>query len=166
MEIELYFFLFFAFTAVVSGTAMILQRNLVYCVLLLIMVMVSLAGLFLMLNAQFVAVIQIVVYAAVITTLNRANGNKTFQPIAINWSYRNRGKDHRTQIYMNKNTRVLQQKAPTSRTVFNSGLISAPDRNGICHPPKNNVAIRADAVVILAYSAIMNMENFILLYSV
>tara|TARA_B100000315_G_C14254960_1_gene441446 strand:- start:77 stop:601 length:525 start_codon:yes stop_codon:yes gene_type:complete len=69
MEIELYFFLFFAFTAVVSGTAMILQRNLVYCVLLLIMVMVSLAGLFLMLNAQFVAVIQIVVYAGAIMVL-------------------------------------------------------------------------------------------------
>ncbi len=69
MNIELYFFFFFGLTAMVSGLAMILQRNLVYCVLLLIMVMVSLAGLFLMLNAQFVAIIQIVVYAGAIMVL-------------------------------------------------------------------------------------------------
>lgn len=66
---ELFFFLFFAFTAVVSGVTMIIQRNLIYCVLLLITVMVSLAGLFLLLNAQFVAVIQIVVYAGAIMVL-------------------------------------------------------------------------------------------------
>lgn len=66
---EHYFFLFFATVAVASGVAMILQRNLIYCVLLLIMAMVCLAGLFLMLNAQFVAVIQIVVYAGAIMVL-------------------------------------------------------------------------------------------------
>lgn len=69
MNIELYFFMFFAVSALVAGTGLILQRNLVYCVLLLIMVMISLAGLFLMLNAQFVAVIQIVVYAGAIMVL-------------------------------------------------------------------------------------------------
>jgi NADH-quinone oxidoreductase subunit J len=69
MNIELYFFMFFAVTALAAGTGMILQRNLVYSVLLLIMVMISLAGLFLMLNAQFVAVIQIVVYAGAIMVL-------------------------------------------------------------------------------------------------
>jgi len=66
---ELYFFLFFATVATVSGVSMIIQRNPVYCVLLLIMVMISLAGLFLMLNAQFVAIIQIVVYAGAIMVL-------------------------------------------------------------------------------------------------
>jgi NADH-quinone oxidoreductase subunit J len=66
---ELVFFLFFSVVAVVSGVSMILQRNPMYCVLLLIMVMVSLAGLFLMLNAQFVAIIQIVVYAGAIMVL-------------------------------------------------------------------------------------------------
>ena len=66
---ELYFFLFFAIVAVASGVAMIMQRNPIYCVLLLIMVMISLAGLFLMLNAQFVAIIQIVVYAGAIMVL-------------------------------------------------------------------------------------------------
>lgn len=66
---ELYFFLFFAGVAVVSGISMILQKNPIYCVLLLIMVMISLAGLFLMLNAQFVAIIQIVVYAGAIMVL-------------------------------------------------------------------------------------------------
>lgn len=66
---ELFFFFFFALVAVGSGIAMIVQRNPIYSVLLLIMVMVSLAGLFLMLNAQFVAIIQIVVYAGAIMVL-------------------------------------------------------------------------------------------------
>ena len=66
---EIYFFLFFAVVAVVSSVAMILQRNPIYCVLLLIMVMISIAGLYLMLDAQFVAIIQIVVYAGAIMVL-------------------------------------------------------------------------------------------------
>ena len=66
---EIYFFLFFAIIAVVSSVAMILQRNPIYCVLLLIMVMISIAGLYLMLDAQFVAIIQIVVYAGAIMVL-------------------------------------------------------------------------------------------------
>lgn len=66
---ELYFFLFFAIAAVASSVAMILQRNPIYCVLLLIMVMISIAGLYLMLDAQFVAIIQIVVYAGAIMVL-------------------------------------------------------------------------------------------------
>ena len=66
---ELYFFLFFAIVAVASSVAMILQRNPIYCVLLLIMVMISIAGLYLMLDAQFVAIIQIVVYAGAIMVL-------------------------------------------------------------------------------------------------
>lgn len=66
---ELYFFLFFAIVAVASSVVMILQRNPIYCVLLLIMVMISIAGLYLMLDAQFVAIIQIVVYAGAIMVL-------------------------------------------------------------------------------------------------
>ncbi len=66
---EIYFFLFFALVAAVSSVLMILQRNPIYCVLLLIMVMVSVAGLYLMLDAQFVAIIQIVVYAGAIMVL-------------------------------------------------------------------------------------------------
>lgn len=66
---ELYFFLFFAIVAVASSVAMILQRNPIYCVLLLIMVMISIAGLYLMLDAEFVAIIQIVVYAGAIMVL-------------------------------------------------------------------------------------------------
>ena len=66
---EIYFFLFFAVVAVVSSVAMILQRNPIYSVLLLIMVMISIAGLYLMLDAEFVAIIQIVVYAGAIMVL-------------------------------------------------------------------------------------------------
>ena len=65
----IYFFLFFAVVAVVSSVAMILQRNPIYSVLLLIMVMISIAGLYLMLDAEFVAIIQIVVYAGAIMVL-------------------------------------------------------------------------------------------------
>ncbi len=69
IPMEIYFFLFFAIVSVVSSVAMILQRNPIYCVLLLIMVMISIAGLYLMLDAQFVAIIQIVVYAGAIMVL-------------------------------------------------------------------------------------------------
>jgi hypothetical protein len=37
---------------------------------------------------------------------------------------------------------------------------------GTSQPPKNKVTVKAAAVIMLAYSAIKNMENFILLYSV
>lgn len=66
---EIAFFLFFTIVAIASAIGMILQRNPMYCVLMLITVMVSLAGLFLMLHAQFVAIIQIVVYAGAIMVL-------------------------------------------------------------------------------------------------
>tara|TARA_B100000029_G_scaffold451213_1_gene475639 strand:- start:43988 stop:44503 length:516 start_codon:yes stop_codon:yes gene_type:complete len=66
---EIYFFSFFAGVAIISSIAMILQRNLVYSVLFLIIVMLSMAGLYLMLEAEFVAIIQIVVYAGAIMVL-------------------------------------------------------------------------------------------------
>lgn len=67
MAISLFFL--FAVVAVGCATAMVLQRNPIYCVLLLIMVMLCLAGLFLMLDAQFIAAIQVVVYAGAIMVL-------------------------------------------------------------------------------------------------
>jgi hypothetical protein len=37
---------------------------------------------------------------------------------------------------------------------------------GTSHPPKNSVTVKAAPVIILAYSAMKNIANFILLYSV
>ena len=37
---------------------------------------------------------------------------------------------------------------------------------GPCHPPKNNSVAKQATVIMLAYSAMKNMANFIALYSV
>jgi hypothetical protein len=39
-------------------------------------------------------------------------------------------------------------------------------KSGTSHPPKKRVTVKAAAVTILAYSAVKNIANFILLYSV
>jgi NADH-quinone oxidoreductase subunit J len=63
--------LFYAFAtvAVVASLLVIAQRNPIYSVLLLIASFGALSGLYIMLDAPFVAVIQIVVYAGAIMVL-------------------------------------------------------------------------------------------------
>src|SRR3989304_4431700 len=39
-------------------------------------------------------------------------------------------------------------------------------KNGPCQPPRKKVTAMADTVIMLAYSAMKNVANFILLYSV
>ena len=63
------FFYAFATLAVVSTLLVISQSNPVYSVLLLIGSFVALAGLYVLLEAPFVAVIQIIVYAGAIMVL-------------------------------------------------------------------------------------------------
>ena len=65
---EILFFLF-ATIAVVAAPNVILQRNPIYCAIGLIVTLCSLAGLFLTLSAQFIAAIQIIVYAGAIMVL-------------------------------------------------------------------------------------------------
>ena len=48
---ELFFFMLFAAVAVASAFSLILQRNIIYSALSLIVVIASMAGLFLLLNA-------------------------------------------------------------------------------------------------------------------
>lgn len=62
-------FLAFAALAVVAAFNVILQRNPIYSAVALIVVLVSLAALFLTLYAQFIAAIQIIVYAGAIMVL-------------------------------------------------------------------------------------------------
>jgi NADH-quinone oxidoreductase subunit J len=63
------FFSLFAAVAVVASLLVIAQRNPIYSVLLLIASFGALSGLYVMLDAPFVAVIQIVVYAGAIMVL-------------------------------------------------------------------------------------------------
>jgi NADH-quinone oxidoreductase subunit J len=66
---EVAFFVFFALAAIAAAFSVILQKNPVYSALSLIIVIASLGGLFLLLNAAFIAVLQIVIYAGAIMAL-------------------------------------------------------------------------------------------------
>ena len=66
---ELTFFLFFALMAVVSALSVLLQKNPIYSALSLIIVIASMAGLFLLLKASFIALLQLVIYAGAIMAL-------------------------------------------------------------------------------------------------
>jgi NADH-quinone oxidoreductase subunit J len=69
IQVSHLFFLAFASLAVVAAFNVILQRNPIYSAVGLIIVMCSLAGLFLTLSAEFIAAIQIIVYAGAIMVL-------------------------------------------------------------------------------------------------
>ena len=62
-------FWIFAAIAVVAAVACILQRNPIAAALFLVQVMFSLAAIFMLLDAQFIAVIQVLVYAGAIMVL-------------------------------------------------------------------------------------------------
>lgn len=69
MTLNIILFWFFAIIAVLSAFLMITRKNPVLSALYLILTFGSLAGLYLTLNAQFLAVIQIIVYAGAIMVL-------------------------------------------------------------------------------------------------
>lgn len=66
---EQYLFFFLAFVSVFSGLAVILSRNPVHSVLYLVICFFSIAGHYVLLNAQFLAVVHIIVYAGAIMVL-------------------------------------------------------------------------------------------------
>jgi NADH-quinone oxidoreductase subunit J len=67
METLLFWLL--AVIALIAAASMIVQRNPVHSALFLIITLLSLAGLFLLLKAHFLAVIQVIVYAGAIMVL-------------------------------------------------------------------------------------------------
>ncbi len=69
MALELALFYVLAAVAVVASALVIGQRSPVYSVMLLIASFGALAGLYVLLNAPFVAVIQIIIYAGAILVL-------------------------------------------------------------------------------------------------
>jgi NADH-quinone oxidoreductase subunit J len=64
-----YLFIFFSVLAIAAALAMVLNKNTVNSALFLVINMVSIAGIYLLLEAQFLAVIQIIVYAGAIMVL-------------------------------------------------------------------------------------------------
>ena len=66
---EAFFFGFFAIASVAAALSLILQKNPLYSALSLIIVIASMGGLFLLLNATFIAVLQIIIYAGAVMAL-------------------------------------------------------------------------------------------------
>lgn len=69
MSAELILFVLFAAVAVAGAMNLIVQRHPIHSALSLIVVMVALAGLYLLLGAEFVAAVQVIVYAGAIMVL-------------------------------------------------------------------------------------------------
>lgn len=67
MEMVIFFIL--AIVAVAAGVGVIFQRNAFKSALFLLVNFCCLAGLYLLLNAQFVAVVQVIIYAGAIVVL-------------------------------------------------------------------------------------------------
>lgn len=66
MSIEIVLFIIFSVVSISSALLMVMRRNPVISALFLIVNFASLAGLYLTLNAQFIAVAQVIVYAGAI----------------------------------------------------------------------------------------------------
>ena len=66
---ETILFSFFALTAVLCALGVVFHKNPVHCALLLVGVLLALSGLFILLNAQFIAALQVIVYAGAIMVL-------------------------------------------------------------------------------------------------
>ncbi|REL33597.1 NADH-quinone oxidoreductase subunit J [Rhodohalobacter sp. SW132] len=66
---EIYAFVLLAVLAIASALGMILNKNTVNSALLLVINLVTIAGIYLLLQAQFLALIQILVYAGAIMVL-------------------------------------------------------------------------------------------------
>ena len=62
-------FIYFATVGLVAGVLTVALRNPVHCALALLTLLLHMAGLFVMLNAEFLAMVQIIVYAGAILIL-------------------------------------------------------------------------------------------------
>jgi NADH-quinone oxidoreductase subunit J len=69
MMISTYLFYFLSFVAILSAVMMIFSKNPVHSVLYLIVTFFSIAGHYFLLNAQFLGIVHIIVYAGAIMVL-------------------------------------------------------------------------------------------------
>ena len=67
--IDTIFFVVFGLAALLAAVGVVAQRNVLYSALLLVVNMLSLAALYFLMNAQFVGVVQIIVYAGAVMVL-------------------------------------------------------------------------------------------------
>ncbi|HOG45017.1 MAG TPA: NADH-quinone oxidoreductase subunit J [Anaerolineae bacterium] len=67
--VDVIFFAVFGLVAVVAAIGVVALRNVLYSGLLLVLSMLSLAGLYILMNAQFLGVAQIIVYAGAVMVL-------------------------------------------------------------------------------------------------
>lgn len=87
--------------AVIAAISVILQRNPVYSVISLIVTLVSLAIVFLLLNAQFLAAVQIIVYAGAIMVLF------LFVVMLLNLGKEDAGEEGRDKLFIQKKSAVI-----------------------------------------------------------
>lgn len=85
MQLSQYLFFFLSFVAILSALMVIIDKNPVHSVLFLIVTFFAIAGHYLILNAQFLAVVNIIVYAGAIMVLflyviMMLNLNKEIEP--------------------------------------------------------------------------------------
>lgn len=66
---EQYIFYFVALLALASAVYMVFARNPLYSILSLVITFFSIAGMYILLNAQFLGIVQIIVYAGAIMVL-------------------------------------------------------------------------------------------------
>jgi len=67
--VELIFFLFLSIVCVASATNILLQRHPIHSALSLVLTFISLSGIYLQMHAEFIAVMQIVIYTGAIMVL-------------------------------------------------------------------------------------------------
>lgn len=62
-------FYLFAFVIIVSALAVVTMRNIFHCALFLILCLFSVAGIYVMLHAEFLAVVQVLLYVGAVAIL-------------------------------------------------------------------------------------------------
>ncbi len=91
----------------------------------------------------------------------------TFQPNFMNWSYRSRGSEPRSQMNRNMNSQTLAVNHSSGhQPSLNMPSLIADSGHGARQPPRNSVVARAETVTMLTYSARKNIANFSAEYSV
>lgn len=69
MTMVQFFFAYFAITMTVLSVLVVTRKNPVHCVLFMLVLFIHIAGLYLFLNAEFLAAVQVIVYAGAILVL-------------------------------------------------------------------------------------------------
>ena len=98
---ETILFYLVASVAVIAAVSVIIQKNPIYSVISLIVTLVSLSIVFLLLNAQFLAAVQIIVYAGAIMVLF------LFVIMLLDLGKDNAGEEGRDRLFLQKKSSIL-----------------------------------------------------------